>query len=411
VTHHPALAGGVWQDRPFVLLWSGNTASQLGARVGTIAIPLLAVSTLGASAFDMGLLAAAQSLGVILVGLPAGAWVDRLRRRRLMVRTSLLRAAVLFAVAALASLGGLNLTALALAALFLGVAGALFDLGQQTYLPVLVGRDRLVRANAALQAGQSVALSAGPALGGALVSLTGAATTMAGTGVPFLVSAVLLRRIRGGDPAPPRADRALLADIGEGLRYLWGNAALRAIACCTATTNLFMSMIIALMVLFLVRDVGLAPGIVGLIGAAAGIGGVSAALTARRWTERFGPHRTIWLSLLSTQPLGLLLPLAHRDARLVLFALGWFAVVYGATLYNIVQLSYRQSTTPDRLLGRVQATNRFLSWSSVPVGNLLGGALGALFGPRAALVIAAVGLMSSTLWLLTPPLLRPGSDA
>lgn len=400
---------GLWRQRDFTLLWLGHASSQAGFRVGGIAMALLAVNTLSATAFAMGLLSAAQSLGVLLVGLPAGAWVDRVRRRRLMLAMDLVRAAVLLSVPVAGLAGVLSLPQLVVVALCVGVASVFFDVSQQSYLPTLVGRDRLLDANAKLQLSQSVTTVGGPALGGALVGAVGASNAVLATGLSFLGSAAFLRRIRAAEAMPAGSSHPrLVSEIAEGVRFVLRDGALRAIAFTTATGNLFMSMILSLMVFFLVRTVGLSPVGTGLVVAAAGVGGVTAALTARWWTLAFGQTRTIWLALLVTQPFGLLLPLARPGWGLALFALGWFALGYGGTLYNVAQVSFRQARCPDRLLGRVQASNRFLAWGSLPIGALLGGALGTWLGARGAITVAAAGLVGCMLWLR--PLVRLGRD-
>ena len=399
----------LWRSRDFVQLWSGQATSQFGFRIGGIAIPLLALTVLDATAFDMGLLNAAQSLGVLLFGLPAGAWVDRVRRRRLMLAMDLTRAALLVTVPIAGLLHWLTLYQLIVVALAVGVGSVFFDIAHQSYLPGFVGRERLVEANAKLQVSQSVATVTGPGIGGGLVGLIGASSTVLVTALTFLGSAGFLRRIRATDPAPePVEHPRLVTEIAEGLRFVLRDAALRAIACYTATANLFMSVVVTLLVLFLVRDVGLAPVVTGLVVAAAGVGGIAAAFTAKWWTVACGQTRTIWLSVLVTQPFGLLLWLARPDWRLCLFVLGWFMLGYGGTLYNVVQVSFRQAVCPNRLLGRVQASNRFFAWGSLPLGGLLGGALGTWLGPRYALLVAGVGLVVSILWLLLSPLPRLG---
>ena len=407
----PAATRSIWRHEDFRQLWFAHAASQVGFRIGGIAIPLLAVSVLSVSAFDMGLLNAAQTVGTVLVGLPAGAWVDRTRRRRLMIRMDLLRAALLLTLPVAGLLGMLSLGQLLVVAFVVGVTSVFFDIAQLSYLPPLVGRSRLVEANSALQLSQSVATVSGPALGGGLVAAVGAGNALVATGAAFLGSAAWLRRVHAEDPdpAPPRR-RRLFAEIGEGLRFVLHDGALRAIACCTATANLFMSVVVTLLVYFLARDLGLPPWAVGLVAAAGGIGGVAGAFTARLWTVAFGRTRSIWLSLALTQPFGLLLARADANWRLALFVLGWFALGYGSTVYNVVQTSFRQAVCPDELLGRVQASNRFFAWGSLPIGGLLGGVLGSSMGTRGALTIAAVGLVASVLWLLVSPLPRHGRD-
>ena len=392
----------------FGLLWVANTASQFGARIGSVAIPLLAIGALAASPLDMGLLNAAQNAGFLLVGLPVGAIVDRVRRRRLLLSMDLVRALLLAAVPVGAFTGRLTLGALVAVVLAIGVANACFDLAQQAYLPRLVGIERIVEANARLQTSNSVAVASGPGIGGALAGLLGAAGTVLLTSATFVASFAALRRIHHVEPMPASARRRLPAEIGEGLRFVLTDPVLRAIALCTASANLFMAAILSQLVVFLVRVVELPAPAVGILVASSGVGGVIGAATARRWVTVLGQARTIWLALLVTQPFALLLPLAHRDALPLAFVVGWLVIGYGSTLYNVVQVSYRQTACPDHLLGRVQASNRFLAWGTMPLGGLLGGALGATLGPRGALFVGAVGLIASTFWLTLSPLPRVG---
>lgn len=401
----------LWRHVDFVRLWTANTASAVGSRVCTVAIPLLAVNTLAATPWDMGALSSVQNVGVLLVGLPAGAWIDRIRRRRLMLGMDLVRAFALAALPIAALVGNLRLGLLFAVAFVTSVSGTFFDIAQQTYVPTLVGTDRVAEANARIQASQSVAVASGPGLGGGLVALVGAANTVVVTSVTFLMSFLALRRIEHEEERPVAESRNLVAEIGEGLRYVLGDAVLRAIAFCTATSNLFMSMTVSLLVVFLVRTIGLSPLQVGLVVAQSGIGGVLAALTVGRWIARFGANRVIWLSVLVTQPFALLLPLAEPGARVALFVVGWLVLGYGGTTYNIVQVSYRQASCPPRLLGRVQASNRFFAWGTLPLGGLLGGALGSALDVRAALAIAAIGGLGSVGWLLASPLPRMNGEA
>jgi predicted MFS family arabinose efflux permease len=402
--------GPLWRDHDFALLWSAVTASQFGFRLGQVAIPLLAVEVLAATPFDMGLLTAVQAVGMLLVGLPGGLVVDRTRRRRLLLLMDLLRAAALLSVGASATGGLLALPQLYAAALAAGAATVLFDVAQQAYLPVLVGPHRLVPANARLQASQSVAALAGPGLGGAGIAVVGSPGTMIAGGLLYLLSALALGRIRtdGAPPAESSGEKGgWSAGIGEGLRFVLRDRGLRAVACCTGTVNLFMSIVVSLLVLYLVRDLELSPGQVGLVLAAGGVGGVAAALTAVRWTRRLGQSRAICVAMLVSQPFGLLLPAAGPGWRALLGVAGWCVLGYGTTLYNIIQVSYRQASCPDRLLGRISAANRVLVWATVPLGGVLGGALGTWFGARGALWVAAVGLIGAVAWLLFSPLWRP----
>ena len=387
------------------MLWLGAVVSQFGARVGLIATPLLAVTVLAASPMQVGLLSAAQTAGLLVFGLPAGAWVDRMRRRPLMITMDLARAALLMTIPVAAWLGVLGLWQLGIVVLLVGVASVFFDVAYLSYLPSLIGREHLLEGNARLQAGQSVAVVAGPAAGGVLAGLIGAANTLLATGVGFLASALALWRIHGAEVPPERAARpSLRSEIAEGLRLVFGHPILRAIALCTSTANLFMAIALALNVLFLARVVGLPATTIGALLAALGLGGVVGALVSDRVAARIGQVRLVWVALLATQPWSLLLPLAAPGWRVGLFAAGWFVVGLGSTLYNVAQVSLRQALCPDRLLGRMNATNRFVVWSTLPVGSVLGGLLGELIGIRGGLWLAGTGLSLAVLWLICSPL-------
>jgi MFS family permease len=388
----------------FGLLWTATTLSQTAVRVGGIAVALLAVTTMAATPVQMGLLTSVQNLGMLLVGLPAGAIVDRYARRRMMARMDGVRATLVAGVAVAWWLGGLTWPYLLAAALATSLASVFFDVAQQAYLPSVVARAQLVRANTRLQGTASVLALGGSALGGVLVSLLTAAGAILTGAVGYFASALTLRFMRGDDPLPSQPRTGMAAEIRAGFGYVWRDPALRAIALCTATGNLFMSAFMAVMVLFLVRDLHVPAYATGLVVAGAGIGGVIAAATTRRWVVKIGQPRTVVLSLALTQPFGLLAPLAAPGWRVGLFAAGWFVIGYGSTVYNISQVSYRQAVCPDGLLGRVNASNRFLAFATPPAGGLLGGVVAGWTSPRITLLIAAAGLIVGVGWLLASPL-------
>lgn len=391
----------------FRLLWAGNAVSQFGTRIGQITVPLLAVNVLSATPFQVGLLTSVQTVGLLLIGLPAGAWVDRMRRKKLMVAMDLARAVLLGSIAVAGWFGLLTYGQVLVATLLAGFATAFFDVAHLSYLPGLVGREHLVEGNAKLQASQSVAVVAGPALGGGLVSLLGAANTILATSGGYLLSALQIRRIRTEEhPVDRSAQSRLRTEVSEGLRFVFGNPMLRAIAGCTSTANFFLTIVVTLNVLFLVREVGLNATDTGLLLAASGVGGLIGAVVGPRAVRRLGRARMAWLSLLCTQPFSLLLPLAEPDWRVALFALGWFVTGSGSTAYNVAQVTFRQAVCPDRLLGRVNATNRFVVWGTMPLGALTAGVLADLAGIRVGLLVGAIGLSASVSWLLLSPLRR-----
>ncbi|NUT93040.1 MAG: MFS transporter [Saccharothrix sp.] len=395
----------LWSHRDFRLLWAGDTISYFGASVGRVVLPLLAAGTLAATPFQMGLLTAANTAAFLLIGLPAGVWVDRMRRRPIMLTADFVRFGLLLSVPVAWWLGTLTLVHLIVVALLVGTATVMFDIAYQSYLPVLVGRDQLVEGNSKLTASQSVAEVSGPAIAGGIAQAVGAANGVLGTGLGYLASALFLLRIRTPEPEPQRAEQPnLVAEIKEGLRFVFGNRSLRAIVGTTGTANFFGGMGMAVIVLFLARVLDLSDGVIGLILTSAGMGGVLGALTANRWNKRFGQLRVIWLVMLVTQPFGLLIPLGGADWRLVFVFVGDLAVAYGAIVYNIAQVSYRQAICPDHLLGRMNASIRFVVWGSMPLGGLVGGVLGGQIGIVSTLWLAMAGQALAVLWVLFSPL-------
>ncbi|MFF0146283.1 MFS transporter [Amycolatopsis sulphurea] len=391
----------------FRQLFAGDSASQLGTFVGMTAIPLLAAVTLAATPFEMGLLTTAETLGFLLIGLPAGVWVDRLRKRSLMLTADLVRGGLLLSIPIAWWAGVLTMPQVLVIVLLTSFATVFFDVSYQAYLPALVGRERLLEGNAKLQGVQSSAQIAGPSVAGVLVQFLGAASTVVLTGAGYLASALCLWRIRTVERRPPRTGHArLVPQMLEGLRFVAADRPLRAIVACTATANMFGAAAQAVEVLFLTRTAGLSPAEVGMLLAVAGVGGIGAALCAGPIVRWFGQARSIWLLPLLTWPGGLLVPLAGPGWGLVLAGLGLALTGFGVILYNIAQVSYRQAITPDRLLGRMNASVRFVVWGAMPLGGLLGGALGEGLGLTGALWVAMAGQTAGALWVVCSPLRR-----
>jgi MFS family permease len=407
--------GALRRHRDFRLLWGGETVSEMGSQVSLLAIPLLAVSTLRATTFEMGLLTAASTAAFLIVGLPAGVWVDRLRRRRVMVVGDIGRVLALGSVPIAYALGRLTLLQLFVVTLASGILTVFFDVAYQSYLPSLVGREHLVEGNAKLTGSAQVAAVAGPSIAGGLVQAIGSAAAVAVDSASFLVSAAAVGAIRATEPTPvvPEGGHPKLArGIAEGLRFVFGNALLRAIAATTATANLFSGIAAAVEIVFLVRQVHASAGVIGLLFALGGIGGVLGALAAGPIARRFGGARATILGI-AVSVGALLIPLTMPGAGLLTFGFGMFFVGFSAVVYNINQVSFRQRLCPDRLLGRMNATMRFVVWGVLPVGALIGGLLGAAFGLRATLWVGAVGQALAGVWLLASPMrtLRDFPDA
>ncbi|WP_460605289.1 MFS transporter [Jatrophihabitans fulvus] len=397
--------GGLWHHRDFRRLWIGDTVSQFGVMVGQLALPLVAILAVDASTFEVGLLTTFETLAFLLVGLPAGAWVDRMRHRRVMIVNDVIRAVALATIPAAQLADVLTIEQLYAVALVVGTSTVFFDVTYQSFLPALVDREHLVEGNAKLQASQSVSQVAAPSLGGALIQVITAPYAVLVTALSFLWSASWLTAIRTRPPKPERRpDRHLGREISEGVAFVFGNRLLRSIAACTGTSNLFSSMGTGLALLLLARELHLSPGVIGLITSTAAIGGLLGALLASRFARRVGQGPAIWLSTACTAPLTFVLPFVHRDWTLALYALaelGWFA---GAVVYNITQVSFRQSLCPPHLLGRMNATMRFFVWGTMPLGGVLGGLIGSWLGVRPALLVVAVGASLAFLPVFLSPL-------
>jgi predicted MFS family arabinose efflux permease len=389
----------------FRRLWAGETVAEFGTFVGQTVLPILAATVLAATPFQMGVLTAAETAAFLLVGLPAGVWVDRMRRRRLMLRADFIRSGLLLTVPIAWWTGWLTLTQLIVVALVVGVATVFFDIAYQSYLPSLVSRERLLEGNSKLQASQAMAQVVGPGIGGVLTQLAGAANAVLVTGAGFATSAICLLRIKAADPDPePHENPRIWPQIAEGLRFVFGNRNLRAIVCATGTSNFAGGALTAVQVLFLIQDVGLPPAAVGIMLTSSGAGGVLAALTSNSITRRIGQARAIWFVPMLTWPAALLVPFAAPGWRIGLAVAGPIVYSFGGIVYNIAQVSYRQTICPDRLLGRMNASVRFVVWGTIPLGGLAGGALGEWLGLRGTVWVAAVLLALAMVWLLCSPL-------
>jgi MFS family permease len=400
----PGRRGGLWHHLDFRRLWIGETVSQFGTMVSQLALPLVAILVVHASTFEVGLLTAFETAAFLVVGLPAGAWVDRMRFRVVLIVNDLTRVAALGSIPLAYAFDVLTIGQLFAVALVTGVSTVFFDVAYQSYLPELIGRDDLVDGNAKLQASESVSQVAGPTVGGVLIQALTAPYAVLVDAASFLWSAVWVSSISVRPPKKERRpDRHLGREIGEGLRFVLGNRMLRAIAMCTGSSNLFSSVMLAVYYVLLARELHLSAAAIGLINSVAAIGGLVGALLASRIARRLGQGPTIWLSTLVGGPTLFVVPFVHRDWTLALLALGQLVWWSSAVVYNITQVSFRQSICPQDLLGRMNATMRFLVWGTMPLGGLIGGALGAWLGVRDTLVIAAIG--GSLVWL--PPFLSP----
>jgi Transmembrane secretion effector len=402
---------GPRRRRDLRLLLAGQATSELGSQVGSVALPLVAVLGLGASPLQLGVLTAAGTISFAVLALPAGVWVDRVPHRPVLVGADLVRGLALLTVPVASATGRLGLAQLVVVALAVGAARVLFDVAYPSYLPALVGRDDLVRANAWLESSRSATQLAGPGLGGWLVQLAGAATAVLADAVSFLASAGCLLAIRAAEPRPARTGRRdLRLELAEGLRFVLAQPALRAITVCTALTNLLWGAAGTVQLLFLVHRVGLDPAAIGLLLSAGAAGGLLAALAATWVARGADATRLIWLPVTVTAPFALCTPLTAPGWRVALLPLGVAVTSFGQALYNVAQVSYRQALCPPELLGRMNASIRFLVFGALPLGGLVGGLAGERLGVHATLWLCGIGLALTPVPLLASPLRRPASE-
>ncbi len=395
--------------RDFRWLWAGDALGQLGAQLTLLALPVYAVEHLLATEWQMGVLTATETAAFLVIGLPAGAWVDRMRKRRVLITADLVRAAALAVVVGAASTGHATMALLVAAAAVVSVASVFFDVAHQSYVPGLVGLDHVVEGNSKLQATQSVAQVAAPAIGGALLRVVSAPALVAVTVVTYVLSALGVGRIAAREDLPPREDRRpLRTEIAEGLRFVLHQPLLRRIVATTSISNFGSAATAAVLAIYALRVLGLDTATFGVVVSASAVGGLAGAFAADRLARLVGESRVIPLSALLFGVAGLATPLAGvlpGPAAPVLVA-GMAIMFVGIVVYNVTQVSFRQRLCPPALLGRMNASVRFLVWGSMPLGSLLGGWLGHTTSVLTTLWVAAgIGLVA-TLPVVVSPLLR-----
>jgi MFS family permease len=397
--------GGLWEHADFLRLWSGQSIAQLGSQVTQLALPLAAILILDASPFQVALVGTMYFLPFFLLTLPAGVWVDRLRRRPILVIADLGRAASLVSVPIAYGLGGLTIWQLYAVAFVNGALTVFFDVSYQSYLPALVGRKQLVEGNAKLEISRSGAQVAGPGVGGGLVELLTAPFAILADAIALVWSALLLLRIRTEEPAPVREEGSapsMRRELWEGLRYVVGNPYIRAMAGSTAWFNLGTSIVGAVLLVYAVRTLGLTAGTIGVVFMLGNVGAIAAAVLARKLIGHFPVGRVIVVGSMAGAGM-LLIPAAPQAYAIPFLVASQIVVAFGVVLYNTGAISVMQAITPDRLLGRMNASRRFVVWGVIPLGSLAGGALGSALGLREALWIGAVVTTGAFLPLLLSP--------
>ena len=378
----------------------------LGSEVTQLALPLVAILSLDATAFEVAALRACEVVPFVLFGLPAGVWVDRLRRRPLLIVSDVGRAAVLASIPIAYALDLISIAQLYVVGFLAGTLAVPFDLAYLSYVPSLVARETLVEANAKLEGSRAAMSVVGPGAAGLLIGLVKAPVAIAVDATSFVVSAVSIASIRRPEPEPhPRTERRpMRAELAEGLRYVFGDRYLRSLIGCTGAWNLFSSMGFAVLLVYLVRRLDFAPEELGGVFTLGSLGALGGALAARPLGARLGIGHTIvggalvvgpgiaWIALAPTLP----------SAPVVVVTI--FFAAFAGVAFNINQLSLRQAITPQRLLGRMNAVVRVMYWGGAPLGALLGGALAAAIGIRPTLLVSGALASLSFLPLLWSPI-------
>ncbi|WP_422774215.1 MFS transporter [Plantactinospora sp. WMMC1484] len=395
------------RQAPFRRYWSAQTVSLFGDQISAIALPLLAVLGTGAGPAEMGYLTAAALIPNLLFSLLLGAWVDRYpHKRRVMVIADLGRAALLAAVPVAYLVGVLSLGQLYLVAFLTGTLAVLFEVAHGALFVSLVPRRDYVDANALTNGSRAMSYVAGPSAGGLLVQTLTAPVALLADAVSYLVSALFLARIRPARAPEPAAPDGTGFGIGQGLRFVARSRILRAVLLGTTTLNLFNYMFAALFVLYVSTELGLSPGLLGLVIGVGSVGALLGAAVTGRLVRRFGIGRTALVGfVLFPAPL-VLVPLAGGPTPVIVGALlvAEFLSGLGVMVLDITVGSLQVAVTPERLLARVAGAKRTVNYGIRPIGAVLGGSLGAAIGVRPTLWIATVGAVAGLLWLLPTPI-------
>jgi MFS family permease len=393
--------GGLWSHPDFVKLWTGQSISEVGSQVSQLALPWLAAVGLHASPFQFSLLGVLGFMPFILFALPAGVWVDRLRRRYILIAGDAARAVLLIIIPILWATHELRIWHLLVLQFVIGVFTVFFDVAYQSYLPALVEREHLIDGNSKIQLTASIAQVGGPNLSGVLIAAITAPYAIVVDAASFVVSSVFMISMRHREE-PPKYDVSnprpkMWPQVKEGLDWVVKHPWLRAIAACTATSNFFSSTAFAIVLLYMVRVLHLSAYEVAAVFAVTSVGSIVASLCTGRLNRWLGVGPTIVWSIFVSSVAAIGYPLAPKSFPLPLLMIAGVGFGFGAVAYNITQVSLRQAITPERLQGRMNAAMRWIVWGTIPLGTLFGGGLATWFSLRTAIWVGSVGQMAAFL--------------
>lgn len=398
---------GLWKNPDFLKLWLGRTISNMGNGITGIALPLTAVLVLAATPAQMGIISALEGISVLLFGLLVGVWVDRLRRRPVLVVTDLCRALIISSIPVAALLRILHIEQVYIVAALVGTLSVFFNAADASYLPGLVQATELVEGNSKLGISNALAEMVGPAVAGVLVQLFSAPLAIVVDGCSFLISALCIAQIR--KPEPPLAAveprRSAWRESSEGLIFLLKHPLLRTLAGSAGLFNFTGMFVGTLYTLYVVRTLGLSPTLLGLLVATGGLSALVGAMLARGVIQRIGPGLTIGGGLFLYGLVGLIIPLAAGPVPVVaiLLFISQLTGDIAVSVYFIAELSLRQSLVPHLLLGRVNASIQCITGGMAPTGALLAGIIAEYIGVRSTLLIGVIGVICAGLWILLSP--------
>jgi MFS family permease len=397
----------LWRNRDFTAFWLGETISQVGSQVALIALPLVAVLSLDVSTGELGLLRFAEYLPFLAFTLLFGVWVDRRRRRPLMIASNIIRGVLIALVPLLAALNLLTLPLLIAVAFLVGTGSALFEVCWLSYVPGLVGRSRLVEGMGKISTSHSAAEVAGPGIGGLLVQLVTAPFALVLDALSYVVSVVSLLTIRHDEPAPASGGgRRLGCELVEGLKFAFGEPHIRATAIAASLGNFFSFVTETIFLLYAIRELHFSAGLIGMILTAIGVGGLLGAAFAHAISQRFALGRVFVTARLVGGFGALLLPLAAgpKVVVVVMCFASFFVVQAALANTNVLSISIRQALTPDDIRGRMNASVRTLVFGSLPLGALAAGWSGSVVGLHGTLWLAAIGYTATVIPVLASPL-------
>ena len=392
----------------FVWLWTGQTISVVGSQLSGLALPVFAVTVLGVTEAQLGLLGTFDNAAFLVFALLAGAWVDRWVKRRVMIVADLIRMVAVAAIPTLYFMGVFQFWHLLVLGAIIGTATVFFDVASQSIIPILFKDEQIGAANSAIETSSQVAGIGGPSLVGWLLLFLKAPFLLLADAVSFLVSALTLSVIRDKEvPKPTEDRRPLREEIAEGLKFVWNQPLIRRISFTTATSNLFNSLAMVLFPIFILRYLDISVGVWGLMMSVASVGGLLGAMSASKLMKLIGEGQLIVYSAVASGLVFLVIPivafLPHDLAPWILTVVE-FCISFLVLTYNITQVSARQRLCPKPLLGRMNASIRFMVWGVMPIGSLIGGLIGEAYGVVTALIVGAIGNLFSALWIFFSPL-------